>query len=80
MIFNLACIQLSRPPYYCFTAINYSRSTIPLIPFQPQFPLSEVTLDGLASVLSSGVWNLEWHFHTRPLYIPLPGSVLKHTC
>lgn len=40
VILNLACVQVSRPPYYCFPAINYIRSTIPLIPFQSKFPLS----------------------------------------
>lgn len=80
MIWNLAFVQLSRPPYYCLTAVNYMSSAIPLIPFQPKFPLSGVTSDGLASVLSNGEWNLEWYFHTRAIHIPFPGSILKHMC
>lgn len=66
--------------YYCLTAVNYTSLTIPLIPFQSKFPLSGVTFDGLASVLSSGIWNLEWYFHTRTIHIPFPGSILKHMC
>lgn len=80
VILNLAFIQLSRPPDYCLTAVNYMSSTIPLIPFQSKFLLSRVTSDGLASVLSNGVWNLERYFHTRAIHIPFPGSILKHMC
>lgn len=80
MILNLAFVQLSRPPYYDFTAVNYISSTIPLIPFQSKSPLSGGTPDGLASVLSNSVWNLEWYFHTRAIHILSPGSLLNHTC
>lgn len=80
VILNLDFIQLSRPPYYCFTAANHMSFRIPLIPFQSKSPLSGVTLAGLASVLSHGVWNLEWYFHTRAIHIPFPGSILKHMC
>lgn len=80
VILNLAFVQLSRPPYYCLTAVNYMSSTIPLIPFQSKFPLSRVTSDGLASVLSNGVRNLERYFHTWAIHIPFPGSILKHMC
>ena len=36
-------------------------------PSNPNSPFLGVILDGLASVLLNGVWNLEWHFHMRPL-------------
>lgn len=39
-----------------------------------------MTADGLASVLSHGIWNLEWYFHTTAIHIPLPGSIQKHMC
>jgi hypothetical protein len=39
-----------------------------------------VTSGGLASVLAHGMWNLEWHFHTRTMHIPFLGSILKHMC
>ena len=80
MILNLAFVQFSRPPYYCLTAVNYMSSTIPLIPFQSEFPLSRVTSGGLASALSNGVWNLERYFHTRAIRIPFSGFVVKRMC
>lgn len=53
---------------------------IPLIPFQSKFPLPGVTVDGLASILSNSIWNVEWYILTRAAHIPFPGSILKHMC
>lgn len=39
-----------------------------------------MTSDGLASVLSHSIWNLEWHFHMMAVHIPLSGSIQKHMC